>query len=394
MDDLTSETPERFSLVAGGPFHGVLGRLGLLSADQVASARAALVLALIAWLPPTLLVLVQSWIDGDDSARGYFADLTVAGRFLIALGVLVSTEAYADRRFLMLTRHFRDARILPDQSRPAFLRALAIADRRSSSWVAESIILVFGLIWPGVTSSHAIEIAGSSWEGAMVGGEAVYSLAGAFVRWVSTPIFIFVVFRWMWRFLVWTMLLFRISRLPLDLAPMHPDRSAGLGFLAIYPSIFTGFIFALSCVVASSFLKELGLVAHAPETVWIAIGVWLTLNLVIFVGPLLVFITPIYAARERALLDYGRLAHHHHLAFHRRWILGEPDGEKLIGSPDASSASDLNSSVNAVREIRVIPIDLPAIVQLVVAAGLPMLAVVATLIPLGELVKWLVGTIL
>jgi hypothetical protein len=59
----------------------------------------------------------------------------------------------------------------------------------------------------------------------------------------------------LWRFLASTALLFRISRLPLQLAPLHPDRSAGLGFLAIYPSIFSGFVFALSCGVSSSILR-------------------------------------------------------------------------------------------------------------------------------------------
>lgn len=65
-----------------------------------------------------------------------------------------------------------------------------------------------------------------------------------------------------------------------------------------------------------------------------------------------------------------------------------------MGSPDPSSASDLNASVEAVQGMRVVPVDIVAVIQLVVAAGVPMLAVVATQIPLGDLVKWLVGTIL
>ena len=54
------------------------------------------------------------------------------------------------------------------------------------------------------------------------------------------------------------------ARLPLQLTPLHPDRAAGLGFLAIYPSIFSGFVFALRWVVASSFLKDLSLQRHEP----------------------------------------------------------------------------------------------------------------------------------
>jgi len=50
--------------------------------------------------------------------------------------------------------------------------------------------------------------------------------------------------------------------------------------------------------------------------------------------------------------------------------------------------------VEAVRGLRLVPVDRAALAQLVAAAGVPMLAVVATQIPLLDLVKWIVSTIL
>jgi hypothetical protein len=35
---------------------------------------------------------------------------------------------------------------------------------------------------------------------------------------------------------------------------VRPDRSTGLGFLALYPGIFRGFTFAQSCVIVSNML--------------------------------------------------------------------------------------------------------------------------------------------
>jgi hypothetical protein len=105
-------------------------------------------------------------------------------------------------------------------------------------------------------------------------------------------------------------------------------------------------------------------------------------------------VRPLYETRERALLEYGRLATHHHLAFHRKWIGEAKSGEDLMGSSDPSSASDLNASVQAVRELRLVPVDRAAVVQLLVAAGVPLLAVVSRQIPLVDLAKWIVGTIL
>ena len=176
--------------------------------------------------------------------------------------------------------------------------------------------------------------------------------------------------------------------------PLHPDRSAGLGFLTIFPSIFSGFIFALSCVVASAMLKDLASVHHSPETVWLALAGWLLICLGLVIGPLLVFAGPLYAVRERALLEYGRLANQHHLAFHRKWIEEAPPGEEIMGSPDPSSASDLNATVEAVLRLRLVPVDFPTVLQLVVAAGVPLLAVVFTQISLGNLINWIAGTLL
>jgi hypothetical protein len=50
--------------------------------------------------------------------------------------------------------------------------------------------------------------------------------------------------------------------------------------------------------------------------------------------------------------------------------------------------------VQAVRELRLVPVDRAAVVQLLVAAGVPLLAVVSRQIPLVDLAKWIVGTIL
>ncbi len=384
----------RFSLVVGGPFHALLTRFGLNKADCLPSQQAAIGIALLAWLTPALLAVAQALVDSRYSAWGYFTDASTYTRYLIAIWAMIATERYADSRTIMLIRQFREARIVSSDGLPGYASALDIADRRSASWLAELLILAVAVVWSSIAARITIEHTGSSWLGTAAAGETALSWAGGAASFLSNPLFLFLVLRWIWRFLVWAALLTRISRLPLQLAPMHPDRSAGLGFLAIYPSVFSGFVFALSCVVSSAFLQELAVAQHAPETIWLAIAVWLAIILILFLGPLLVFVPPLYAMRERALLDYGRLANQHHLAFHRKWIGEARDGEALMGSPDPSSASDLNASVQAVRDLRLIPVDLPAVVQLLLSAGIPLLAVVSKEIPLADIVKWLVGTIL
>ncbi len=378
--------------MAGGPFDGALGRLGLLGTDALPTPRTATLLAGLAWLLPALLATAQAVADERTASWAYFSDFTVYARFLVGTWAMLATESYADGRFTLLTRAFLEAKIVAEDEQPAFHDALRSADDRTSSWLAELAILAVAVSLAGLTTSYAVSLAGSSWEGTATAGMVDLSWAGNASRFVSTPLFLFLGFRWLWRFGVWAALLHRISRLPLQLTPLHPDRAAGLGFLAIYPGIFSGFVIALSCTISSSFLKDLALEQHSPQAVWLAMATWLGLCLAFFLGPLLVFIRPLYLARERALLEYGRLASQHHLAFHRKW--SARGGEELMGSPDPSSASDLNASVEAVLGMRVIPVDRVAVIQLVVSAGIPLVAVVARLIPLPELLKWIAGGLL
>jgi len=64
-----------------------------------------------------------------------------------------------------------------------------------------------------------------------------------------------------------------------------------------------------------------------------------------------------------------------------------------MGSPDPSSASDINATVSAVLDLRFFPWTGVAVLQLVIAAGVPLLAVVATQIPVGDIFQWILGRI-
>lgn len=95
------------ALVQGGPFHALLRRLRLTGADQLPTRRAALGLALLAWLAPALLAVFESLMDARYFGWGYFADWMAYTRYLIAIWVMVATERYADGRLLVLVQQLR-----------------------------------------------------------------------------------------------------------------------------------------------------------------------------------------------------------------------------------------------------------------------------------------------
>jgi hypothetical protein len=114
----------------------------------------------------------------------------------------------------------------------------------------------------------------------------------------------------------------------------------------------------------------------------------------LFLGPLLVFAKPLFAARERALLEYGRMATRQHVAMHRKWTGKAEDDGDHSNSSMLPSVSELNTTIQGIREMGYTPVNRAAVTQIVIAAGLPLLPVVLTLVPLDDVIKWALGKFL
>jgi hypothetical protein len=380
-----------FSIVKGGPFHRILGYLKLTDEDQLPSLRAVILLVMLAWLPLALLTMAQALVSNRAASWGFFLDWTTYARYCIAIAVMVYTERYANERLTLLIDNFSRTRLVADSGLPAYREALVLADRRSSASVGEALILILAIVWTTTVADYAISIAGMNWQGTLLDGEVSLTWAGKYELMVSSTLFLFLALRWLWRLLVLTLLLHSISRLPLRLMSHNPDRAAGLGFLTIFPSIFTGFAFAIGCVLSSSMLKELSYKSHNPDTVWFTMAAWLAICLVWLIGPLLVFVGPLWAAQEKALLEFGRYATRHHLALGERLAseANHDDDARRATAPDLSLASNLNSLLQSVRQQGVVPVTGGTVKQVLMAAAIPLIPVVLTLIPFLDLLKWI-----
>ncbi len=109
----------------------------------------------------------------------------------------------------------------------------------------------------------------------------------------------------------------------------------------------------------------------------------IVLALVIFVGPLLIFVPKLFALKHRGLTGYGILASHFTQAFDRKWIPDEPvPAEPLLGTGDIQSLADQGNSFQMVRKMGLVPIDISNLVIIAVLAAAPALPLVATKVPL------------
>jgi len=384
-----------FSLVLGGPLYQLFLRSGLAKPPLDLLQRRVLALPLLTWLP----LLVLSALEGHAMAGvglPFLQDLEAQARFLLALPLLIAAEVLVHQRLAPAVRLFVEKGIVRPEDRKRFDAILASTMRLRNSVAIEVVLIAFVLSAGHYLWQEQIAIRAETWYAVQTpqGGLAL-SLAGKCYAWFSLPVFQFILIRWYYRILLWGQFLWRVSRLDLDLRPAHPDRAGGLGFLGTstyaFAPLLLGQSVIVSAMIAGRILHE---GAQLPAFKYELAGA-LVLALLQALGPLLVFVPGLLAAKRRGLREYGLLGDRYVREFDRKWLHGgaAPD-EALVGTADIQSLADLGNSFAVVREMRAVPFGNQTIVQLLSLTALPMLPLGLTVFPLDELIRRVLGVLL
>ena len=235
----------------------------------------------------------------------------------------------------------------------------------------------------------------ASWHGVGAGGKFQPSLAGWWLGCVSLPVFQFLLLRWYFRLFIWARFLWQVSRLELSFMPIASgplrrpelprDGQSGVRTGAGRPgrgarrdrSPTRYFSRARNCPHFK--LEIIGLVAVMVFAV---------------LGPLLVFLPQLAAARRKGLREYGMLAQRYAREFDHKWLRGgAPADEPLLGSADIQSLADLGNSFEVVKEMRLVPFTMQTVLQLAVITLLPVAPLLLTMIPLEELLERLLKAV-
>ncbi|MFP2924372.1 hypothetical protein ACLESO_03970 [Pyxidicoccus sp. 3LG] len=364
----TSATLPDFSLVRGGPLFRTELRMHLVRPRRYRVSRLTLVVALLAWLPLLLLSLFQ----GGAAARAFIGDIQVHVQLLVSLSALILAEPYVDGRISLAARQFVLSHLIGVGSRPAFDEAIRSAIRLRDNALVEVLLLIpaFALSLDSVLASRG--------EWSVTGAGAGPSPAGWWYLAVSSPLFRFLLLRWLWRGLLWAYFLFRVSRLPLTLVPTHPDIMGGLGFLPTCQSSFAPVVFAMSAVTSSqSWEFQSSDLSSNPIPYVLPLAVFAVLATVFVFAPLAFFIPQLVRAKRRSDPSFSALAAWHSRRFERKWF-SHVTNKEILGAPDFSSLADLGTSYILMRRMRLFPWDQRSLLA-VVGAALAPLAVVLIL---------------
>ena len=395
MSDQSSFKPDEFSFAKGGPFFRALVRTRLMRHDLALVHRRAVFFSLFAWLPLLVFSALEGLAFGQATKIPFLYDFTISVRLLLALPLLFVAEVVIEARTVEAVRHLAQSGLVEERSFPEFEAIIRKALSMRDSHLAEGVILVVVIF---STAFLRLEFSGSSstWQLLVSPSGVTRTMAGWWHVLVSLPIFQFLMGRWFWRYLIWFWVLWRISRLDLQLIPTHPDRAAGLGFLGIAQGKFGIIVLALSSILSAYVGEEILFGGASLVGYQMMILGYVVLVLLVLLGPLLVFSSRLFEVQRRGLLEYGALANQYTRSFDRKWIRGEaPVGEALIGSSDIQSLADLANSFQIIREMRPAPIDLwGTVVPMVACAVAPLLPLALTVLPVDEIIARIIKIIL
>jgi hypothetical protein len=374
------------SLIRGDALLRLQRRIGLVPADGLGVGRRALALALVTWLPIAVWALLsgRALTSGADEPLLHHFGIQV--RCLVAIPLFVVAEGVAHGLTTRILPHFVRSGLVTEADRPRFREILVAVARlrdRTLPWVLIlGVVVAFEALGP--TASHELVWAGDG------PAPTSFGFGGWWFNWVVRPIFVALLLGWLWRLILLCVLFRRIAGLDLALVPTHPDGAGGVGFLERVPSLFSPIAFGISAVLASRWAHDVlyhGVHVDSLRLQMIAVVV---IALLLFLAPLVLWYAPLRTCKRNALLDYGTLVGEHGRLVRRRWILRQPVADAaLLGAPEIGPVADTITLYEAVRKMRIVPIGRSSLLMIALAAGLPMLPVLAIEIPIRELLKGL-----
>lgn len=393
---MASPSPDEFSLVLGGPLFQLFRRAHLSGGHLELARRRVVVIAALAWLPLLLLATVDGTALGGEVRVPFLHDVDAHVRFLIALPLLIAAEVVVHRRMRVVVAQFVSLGLVPDAVRPRFDAAIAGALRLRNSVVAELVLIAFvygvGIF---VVWEHYFALATPTWYAFPEGGHPRPRLAGWWYFYVSLPLFQFILLRWYFRIFIWARFLWRVSRLPLALAPLHPDRTGGLGFLSRIVHAFGPLLLAQGVLLAGTLANRIFFDAASLASFKLEIAAVVLFAVLVVLFPLFVFIPSLARAKRQGLREYGHLAKRYVAEFDAKWLQAtEPPKEPLVGSADIQSLSDLGNAFEVVRGMRIVPVTKETVVELAVLTLLPVAPLLLTMISVEQLLDQFLKVVL
>ena len=387
-----SDNAGEFSLVCGGPLYRLMVKLRLIKPSVGELHRRILVMAGLAWLPLLVLSLIEGRAVGG-VVLPLLSDVATYAKFLLALPMVLVAEVILHRCLADAVPQFIRRGIVPPELAPRFDAAVASALRWRDSMAVELLLLAFAFVAVPLAWHQAV-VPVDSWIVDVRDGRTGFTRAGWWLVHVSAPLLQFLLLRMYFRLFVWGRFLWQVSRMPLQLAPSHPDRAGGLSFLEESVYGFAPLLFAQGISVSGLLARRAQMLNASVFDYKFDVAIMVVTLAVLVLLPMCLLAPRLIHLRRKALFEYGELASEYVREFDDKWLAGSRPEEPLVGTADVQSLADMGGSYEIVAGVRPVPFSLRAVIGLLVVAVAPFLPLVFTVYSVRDVVTRLLKMML
>ena len=385
LDSKSSANYKGFTLVSGGLIYYLTSVFRRKGDPKWDLPKTALALALITWLPLGLLAIYYGTFNDDNTTISFFEDFVVHVRFLFVIPFLIIIEKMVNKNFIEYIKNTDN--IIPDAQQLKYNRLVKLLGKLTSSFLPEIIVLViyYTVI---ITNPQILSLEESGRNYLTYSGSITLNIAGWYNFLFCIPIYLLVMFRWLWRWIVWFYSMIRISHFKIYADPLHADKMAGLGYLNLVPLTFSFILIAPSAMLSAEIGIDIVYNNASFMSYYQMILIYVFLSPIILYSPLFAFMPILTNTRSEGILKFGDLVRKHNFDYVQKWINGKQGkDDPILGTMDNSSLADINGSYAPVEGIKMIPMDLVLILRSVIMNIIPYIPLVFTYYSFAELFK-------
>lgn len=369
----------------GGLYYEMQARLGLVRDDDLHPVSRAIFFVLIAWVVPLALSSLEGKGFGSTTEATFLLSLPVLSRFFLGVGLLVIMEPVAEHQLAKVCRPLLSVPLLAPGSASAARSAVDVSVRRRNSRLAELVCLAVACGCALGAAFGLREFDENSWVFMTGSGGENFSYAALWCLWISSPIYFFLVARWVWRILIVALFLKRIAALELRLTVTHPDGAGGIGFMAGFPNAYALFVFAVSCNLGAGLAENLSAQTINTTSFTVVVVAWLLITNGLLALPVLFFKNPLEILKQKALEVAQAQATRNQLVEEKALAEESNCGATEDEIRQSPSLPDSSSIFHAAKNLSTVLIKRSSILPISAAAVLPVVAAGAMLLPVSGL---------
>ncbi|MEF8720542.1 MAG: hypothetical protein V5B35_10535 [Candidatus Accumulibacter necessarius] len=382
----TNPTPWAISLVRGDLLFRLQRKIGLIPENGLGIGRRAVFWSLLAWLPIAVWAWQKEYLLPVDGGEPLLAHFGINARLLLAVPLFIVAEGMMHSTLTTLLPRLVSSGVVPPGQLDRLRSVLSdIAQLRDSvlPWIAIFAALAsFFLFSRPSEVPHELSWAKDQADGAGMG------LGVWWYLYVGRTIFLTLLLAWLWRLALLFMLFKRIAGLELSMVPTHPDRCAGLGFMARIPVMFVPVVLGISSVFASGWAHQVVYHDVTIGSLRVEIIAFVVVVPLIFLSPFVSFLGLMLRTKKQGLLDYGDLIGRHGRLVRERWIDGKQVADApILDAPELGPIADTAAPYELISKVRPLPLSMGSLIPLVGAAVLPMVVLAAMDLPLKTVLK-------